>query len=373
MATEITVIVDTDSTQNPDYTSLSAAIIGESGDTPKKVTSADLVANNEQLTIECRASSGAADTTRVAVTGFTTDSTRFVRVTVPSAHRHDGKWNTAKYNLTTSGNWHQDVLYGFTAGHYRFEWMQVSTSAENSHVIECQPANSTVAEVRFTNCLLVHTHATSTRDVMRGLLYHTGAGTDHTLLLNNCVLAKAGTTGILFYNSQHSSYGQTYAYNCTFSKGAHALYRHGGGAATASKIVRNCIFTGQGTDIDDNGNLHVDYASYCTTDIETAQLDDITGGEDQVTYSFIDATAYDFRIDADATGAIDKGTDISANPDTAPVAPLSTDIVGTARPQGTAWDVGVFELIVATGPATPTNLQGTPSTDSILWTWEAGS
>ena len=26
-----------------------------------------------------------------------------------------------------------------------------------------------------------------------------------------------------------------------------------------------------------------------------------------------------------------------------------------------------------TGPATPTNLQGTPSTDSILWTWEAGS
>jgi len=27
----------------------------------------------------------------------------------------------------------------------------------------------------------------------------------------------------------------------------------------------------------------------------------------------------------------------------------------------------------ATGPATPTNLQGTPSTDSILWTWEAGS
>ena len=32
-----------------------------------------------------------------------------------------------------------------------------------------------------------------------------------------------------------------------------------------------------------------------------------------------------------------------------------------------------FDLAATPGPATPTNLQGTPSTDSILWTWEAGS
>ena len=32
-----------------------------------------------------------------------------------------------------------------------------------------------------------------------------------------------------------------------------------------------------------------------------------------------------------------------------------------------------IELTEAISVATPTNLQGTPSTDSILWTWEAGS
>ena len=32
-----------------------------------------------------------------------------------------------------------------------------------------------------------------------------------------------------------------------------------------------------------------------------------------------------------------------------------------------------FDVGATPGPATPTNLQGTPSTDSILWTWEAGS
>ena len=58
MATEVTCIVDTDGTKSPDYTSLSAAIAGETGESPKVVEDADLVANDEQLTIECRCSAG---------------------------------------------------------------------------------------------------------------------------------------------------------------------------------------------------------------------------------------------------------------------------------------------------------------------------
>ena len=108
MATEVTCIVDTDGTQNPDYTSLAAAIAGESGASPKCVKGADLVTNDEQLTIECRASSGAADTAAVSVDGFTRDEDRYVEIYIPPAHRHNGKWSTGKYRIESTV---QDILY----------------------------------------------------------------------------------------------------------------------------------------------------------------------------------------------------------------------------------------------------------------------
>ena len=107
MATEVTCIVDTDGTQNQDYTSLAAAIAGETGASPKCVTSADLVANDQQLTIECRASSGAADGA-AEVDGFTQDEDRYVEIYIPPAHRHNGKWSTGKYRIESTV---QDILY----------------------------------------------------------------------------------------------------------------------------------------------------------------------------------------------------------------------------------------------------------------------
>jgi len=65
MATEVTCIVDVDSGGGQHYTSLAAAIAGETGATPAVVTSANLAANDEQLTIECRATSGGTDTALV--------------------------------------------------------------------------------------------------------------------------------------------------------------------------------------------------------------------------------------------------------------------------------------------------------------------
>ena len=67
------------------YTSLSAAIVGESGVSPLVVTGDDLVTNDEQLTISCRASrvpagTYTADTTVADITGFTTSATSYLKV-----------------------------------------------------------------------------------------------------------------------------------------------------------------------------------------------------------------------------------------------------------------------------------------------------
>lgn len=90
-ATEVICIVDTDpDAKDAHYHSLADAIAGETGASPKCVTSANLVTNDEQLTIECRASSGAADTTGVTISGFTTDADNFVKVYVPASAQASG-------------------------------------------------------------------------------------------------------------------------------------------------------------------------------------------------------------------------------------------------------------------------------------------
>lgn len=63
--------------------------------------------------------------------------------------------------------------------------------------------------------------------------------------------------------------------------------------------------------------------------------------------------AQDFRL---KTGAdcIDTGVTDTTN------LPAANDIVGTARPQGSAWDIGAWELVTAAAPAASTFIGGWP-------------
>ena len=71
-----------------DYASLNAALSGES---------ANLVTAQCLLTIECYSMQDvtAADTG----TGYTTNSSYYIKVITPTAERHNGKWNASKYRL----------------------------------------------------------------------------------------------------------------------------------------------------------------------------------------------------------------------------------------------------------------------------------
>jgi hypothetical protein len=66
------------------------------------------------------------------------------------------------------------------------------------------------------------------------------------------------------------------------------------------------------------------------------------------------ATSADFHLQA-SSPAIDKGTSITG---------LTTDIDGTSRPQGTAFDIGSYEYTLGASspppPAPPTHLTATP-------------
>lgn len=311
MATEVTCIVDTDGTKSPDYTSLSAAIAGETGESPKVVEDADLVANDEQLTIECRCSAGGADTAaNVVVTGFTVDATCYVKVYVPPAHRHSGKWNESKYRVArSSGN---NAIVTSANNYTRFIGLQ----ARNAETWGTHGAfGVTGSYCRFGYCL-----ANSSRALG---FYLNG---DFDAVVYNC-LAYGGDTGFGFRRSTF--------YNCTAIGGTRGYYN-----LYSAGTAHNCLASGAST---------ADFAVASTTPTLNncasgdGTADDFNGSNNRVDqeFTFVDAGNDDYRLASNDAGARNHGA-------TDPGSGLySDDIIGTARPQGAAWDIGAFEAIAA--------------------------
>jgi hypothetical protein len=64
---------------------------------------------------------------------------------------------------------------------------------------------------------------------------------------------------------------------------------------------------------------------------------------------FVDAASRNFRLQS-GSGAIDAGVALSN---------VTTDISGTARPQGSSYDIGAFEFAttISSAPAPPKNVR----------------
>lgn len=197
-ATEVICIVDTDpDAKDAHYHSLADAIAGETGASPKCVTSANLVTNDEQLTIECRASSGAADTTGVTISGFTTDADNFVKVYVPPAHRHQGVWNTGKYRIETNGI----ALTASDTAYIDIIGLQVTSSVQQGIV----HSGSQTGVCAISHCIIKG----QSYNYRMGILLSRHSMTFN--IFNNIIYDWAGTGGQGVYRGD----GNAYIYNNT--------------------------------------------------------------------------------------------------------------------------------------------------------------
>jgi hypothetical protein len=295
-----------------DYTSLNAALAGESG---------NLVTNTRILTIECYAMT---DTTSATTgSGYTTSASYYLHITVPTAERHGGVWNSGKYRLRTTNAYAQTLTIGVS--YMRITGMQVlnaATTNGDGAVRLTGTGNASSSSILFDQCLL---STTGTRTgYNRGVWISSGLVT-----LRNCVVISSADRAVSM--SYGTNAPTVVLENCVCIGGTYGVIQ-GDSTVTA----RNCYASGA-------------TAAYSgTMTLTTCASSDATGstGLQNVAYStstFTSVTAgsEDFSL-VSGSALIDTGTDLSAT--------FTVDIAGTTR-SGT-WDVGAFTYTASGGSTT---------------------
>lgn len=336
MATSVTCIVDTDGTQSPDYTSLAAAIAGETGASPKCVISADLVANDEQLTIECRASSGAADTTPVTISGFTTSADCYVKIYVPPEHRHNGIYDDQKYRIEASVK--SKGIIDPAIAHLKINGLQGRNTYSSSGVgyfitkATARPAGFLIIE----NCLSSPGFSTS----RRGIYIYEVSANDYISIKNTIIYGCTGTgNGIHIRGGSSKVVYDLEIYNCvvhgSLENNAVKVERIDTGGSVS---IKNVVATGSSAD-----DFYLTDVSGTGAYSNNASSDSTAPGDDSLINQieadlFSDPSAGDFSLKS-GSPLIDAGIGPAQDSNV----PL-LDIAGNSR-SGDTCTIGAFEFV----------------------------
>jgi len=332
-ADEVICIVDTDPAAEADYHSLADAIAGETGASPKCVKSADLVANDEQLTIELRASGAHAADGETVISGFTLNDDCYLKLYVPPSHRHAGEWDDTKYRIVTDG-----APITIQQRHWVIDGVQLSntnsTSGSRTNLHHAQGSGS-VANMTIRNVISKMVGAGANRRVHFGHGSTGNAGS--TLKIENCILI-GGDHGVGINDTEDADLS-TSIYNCTISGMSTGIYQSAGVVT-----VTNCAVFNNTDDF--NGTMTVTYTASDDNDISGTGNVDISPGAteaDDWAAAFNDYANGDFSLKS-GSPLIDAGIGPALDSDVP-----TTDIVGNAR-SGNTCCIGAFEYVVSSIP-----------------------
>ena len=281
-----------------DYTSLAAAIAGEAG---------DLVAADEWLHVECYAMQ---DTSQVAVTGYTTNASCYIKIDTPLSERHQGVWDTNKYCINRDT---YSTNLTISVANVLVEGLQ-----SRNLVDEAFRLYGSIANVRLSKCI----------------------GISDRYIAFFIIGAPATVTNCLSVGSDRGFYirGANSAYNCTaVNTGRYGFY-----TAYVTTSIYNCLSYNSGmADFAIDAGTPVFTLNNCASSDGTA--DDFAGGNNRVnqTFSFRDAAHGDYHLAENDTGARGYG---AVNPGSGL---YLDDVDGQLR--GASWDIG-FDQYVSSGP-----------------------
>lgn len=301
-----TEVISTIRSSGGDYTSLTSWEAGEQG---------NLVSLDEIHTAECYDDWGSGLSTSLNIDGSTTDSTRYMKITVASGHRHNGTFQSAFYIVADTGN---TVCIRLNDPWCHLEWLDIDAATNSKYGIyaplqPCVLKNCLVKSTGGNYCYLLQYNTTPTSVVQSCLAVGGARGFSIThVTLYNCVVSGC-TSGVVADAGESTRY---------------SIY---------NTVVRNCTTNWLSTGVD-LGSSHN----------ATSSASDDAPGSNSVTGvasgDFVDATNNDFHL-ASGSVLIGAGTDLSAT--------FTTDIDGDTWPSGSAWDIGFDYYVSAAAASSP--------------------
>lgn len=265
-------------------------------------------------------------------TGITTSASNYWEIKGWSTCKHSGLYAASKCEITSTGA--NQTVFISAQGYWRITDMIISNtgSASGGNPRKGLRAESLASgEARITNTIF----------------HKTGGGTDTSNAGCDVAINGSGTYKVVVANSEsHDWVAQGFIFDVRdldtlvfYNNTAHGnnvgLHVNGtNGSTETCRLKNNLLDTNTTADYEKNSG------SDCATQTLTENwTSDATGTDISKNPTYVNEAGNDFRLDTGSEG-IDGGSDLSADGDYA----VTDDIIGTARPQGAAFDVGMFEL-----------------------------
>jgi hypothetical protein len=291
----------------------------------------------EVETAECR-DFALAD--NVGFAGSTTTAAFYQRIYVPPAYRHDGRSRAvsgAGFRVSESGS---NATLRPANDYMRFEGLEIEQSGTGSALsISALSAGSN--DVRVEKCIV---HDVKT-------------GTSYTILASVANLNLTLRNNVI-YGSQRSIDTRTAASalieNCTFWRHAAQL-----GVVSDSELTCKNTYSGHtGAAAEDFFTGAAAPSGNNNASSDTSQATDYTAGVSSVAgsavFTSVTSGSEDFSLLSGTNALVEAGATLGS---------VTDDIDGTARPQGSLYDIGAFER--AAGGNVSVALTGSSATSSI--------
>ena len=318
------------------YASLSAAEAGS--DDANHLNTVKLVTDTKNLFWPCYGAT--ADSAHLYLQGnWITSDTYRITIYTPqgldtkesiNSWRHAGKWDNNKHHFVASSETRPMRLYNQSyVSFIGLQSDQPGTGGYNFYINS--DSDELCTGLKIDSCIIKESASSNTSSAIN--VYSNNSTDENIIYIDNCII----------YTSD------------TYSSGSEGIYLVRGNVALN---VRNSTICGFNDGIErDNGTVTItncavfnnddDFdgtitANYCASDDVTGtNAVDISSGATESTEwakAFTDYANGDFSVKDVDSVLYNAGTTIAA---------VTTDIIGTARPQSTAYDIGAFEFPVA--------------------------
>ncbi|MDQ1284238.1 MAG: hypothetical protein QG620_586 [Patescibacteria group bacterium] len=291
-------------------------------------TSQDLVTDNFIMNVPCYAAA-TVDDAAVIIDGWTTGAGNYIKVYTPvgtdevgASQRHQGKWDTAKYQLTKPA-WGGDNLI-ISDDYVRVDGLQISNGGGNMPFSLTNIIDG-ASDIKISNSIIKGAGGASNLQINAGEVVN----------IWNCIIYGTSTYGANDWIQVNNSGNTVNISNCTIVGNSN---RYGVSVYAGTVNAKNVYSGGNGT---------ADYYnSGATLNLTTSASSDLSGNEGLRSIAFSTANFIDIATGSEdlhlSTNSALKDTGTNLCPDT--YLPVTTDIDGDQRVCETGkFDIGADE------------------------------